>query len=295
MKNNSLRVPSIILAVGLVLAIAASFLTCIVKAPVITEHDFNFTVTYRLEGETQTLDGVYRCHFLFTGEGTDPLERYYEGEHLLNPAEEHPATYAIARKGDLTLCIIAIFSDCDLMGDADGISYHYDPYLAVMDNEGMEYSDEETLSLFDAEIIDWVYPEPIDNTFQFVGFSKLHDSSMFAMLAVGILTILACLILVKRDKAIPYKALDKVSIALNCVVCFVAIPFITFVTAFLQITMSGDELIYQIYLCIPALTAFTVAASIVLRRIGFTKAGFFIQWVGPVLFALPLISELGSF
>jgi hypothetical protein len=58
--------------------------------------------------------------------------------------------------------------------------------------------------------------------------------------------------------------------------------------------MSGDELIYQIYLCIPALTAFTVAASIVLRRIGFTKAGFFVQLVGPILFALPLISELGS-
>lgn len=59
-----------------------------------------------------------------------------------------------------------------------------------------------------------------------------------------------------------------------------------------RITMSGDELVYQIYLYIPAITAFTVAASIALRRVRYTKAGFFVQFIGPVLFALPLISEL---
>ena len=292
MKNKSLRIPSIILAVGLVMAIVASLLTGIIKAPVITDHDFPFTVTYRLDGETKALEGVYRCHFRSTGKGTDPLNRYYEGEHLLNPAKEHPAAYTIAQKDELELCIVTIFSDRKLMGDADGKAVHYDPYLAVMDSEGMEYSDEETLSLFDADIIDWVYPESVDNTFMFVGFSSLHDDSMFAMLVVGILTIVACLIFVKRDKTVHYKALDKISIVFNCIVFFVAFPFITFVTSFLQITMSGDELVYQIYLCIPALTAFTVAASIALRRVRYTKAGFFVQFIGPVLFALPLISEL---
>ena len=291
MKNKSLRISAIILAVGLILAIAASFLTGIVKAPVITEHDFPFTVTYRLDGETKALEGVYRCHFRSTGKGTDPLNRYYEGEHLLNPAEEHPAAYTIAQRDELELCIVTIFSDRKLMGDADGKAFHYDPYLAVMDSEGMEYSDEETLSLFDAEIIDWVYPQSVDNSFRFVGFSSLHDDSMFAMLVVGILTIVACLIFVKRDKTVPYKALDKLSIVLNCIICFVAIPFITLITTLLQITMGGDELAYQICMCIPALTAFTVAASIALRRIRFTKAGFFVQFIGPVLFALPLIFE----
>ena len=118
---------------------------------------------------------------------------------------------------------------------------------------------------------------------------------MFAMLAVGIIMILACMIFVKRDKAVPYRALDKLSIALNCIVCIIGLPFITVITSFMQITMSGDELIYQMFLCIPALTAFTIAASIALRRTGYTKAGFFVQFVGPVLFALPLISEAGSF
>ena len=53
--------------------------------------------------------------------------------------------------------------------------------------------------------------------------------------------------------------------------------------------MSGDELAYQMALCLPALTAFTVAASIALRRHGFTKTAFFLPFVGPVLFLLPLI------
>ena len=115
---------------------------------------------------------------------------------------------------------------------------------------------------------------------------------MLAMLAVGLLVIVACMIFVKRDKSVTYKLLDKLSIALNCVVCFVALPFITFTTTLLQITMSGDDLMYQIFLCIPALTAFAVAASVSLRRKGFTKTGFIVQFIGPVLFFAPVLYDL---
>ncbi len=289
MKQKGLRILLIILTGGLVMAIVAILLTGIIKEPVITEHDFPFTVTYRLNGETNTLEGMYRCRFRSTDKGTNSVDRYYEGEHLLNPAEEHSAAYTIAQKDDLELCIVVIFSPRNLMGDADGIAYHHDPYLAVMDSEGIEYSDEETLSQFDTKIIDWVYPDPVDNSFRFVGFSRLHDISMIAMLLVGILTILACMIFVKRDKTTSYKALDKLSIVINCLICFAVIPFMVVIAALLQITMSSDELAYQIALCIPALTAFTVAGSIALRRIQFTKTGFFIQFVGPALFVLPLM------
>ena len=290
MGNKSLKIPTIIFAAGLVMAILASLLTGIVKAPTITEQDFPFSVTYRLDGETKTLEGVYRCRFKSTGKGTAPLDRYYEGEYLLNPAEEHPAAYTIAEKDGLELCIVTIFSARNFMDDGDSRDNHHDPYLAVMDRDGVEYSDEETLSQFDAEIIDWVYPESVDNSFKFVGFSRLHDGSMLAMLVVGILTTVACIIFVKRDKTVPYNSLDKLSIVMNFVICIVALPFMTFVTALMQITMSGEELLYQIALCIPALTAFTVAASVTFRRIRFTKVGFFVQFVGPVLFVLPLIS-----
>ena len=157
---------------------------------------------------------------------------------------------------------------------------------------GVEYTDMETLDAFDAELLSWEEPQPIENTFVFSGFSRLYTGSMLAMLAVGLLVIVACMIFVKRDESVTYKLLDKLSIALNCVVCFAALPFITFTTTLLQITMSGDDLMYQIFLCIPALTAFAVAASVSLRRKGFTKTGFIVQFIGPVLFFAPVLYDL---
>ena len=37
-----------------------------------------------------------------------------------------------------------------------------------------------------------------------------------------------------------------------------------------------------------AITVFSIAASVSLRRKGFTKTGFFIQFVGVLLFAIPV-------
>jgi hypothetical protein len=112
---------------------------------------------------------------------------------------------------------------------------------------------------------------------------------MLVMLVIGLLTMIACLILVKRDKTTPRKVLDTFSVVLNFGICLMAIPFITVATGLLQLTMSSDALLYQIFLCTPALTAFTVAASIALRRNGFTKTGFFVQFAGPVLFFVPVV------
>ena len=53
----------------------------------------------------------------------------------------------------------------------------------------------------------------------------------------------------------------------------------------------GNELIYQIDLCIPMITAFTISASIALRRKGFSKIGLGIQFVGPILFVITSIIE----
>ena len=175
------------------------------------------------------------------------------------------------------------------MGDTKGVpeaTFLYDPYLAVMDQDGMEYTEEEYLEKFDAELVSWEQPQPVENTFRFVGFSSLHDNSMIAMLIVGILVILACMIFVKRNKSVPYKALDKISVILNFIMTLAVIPFATVTAWFMQIAVSNDAFGYQLFLCIPAATAFTVAASIALRRKGFTKAGFFVQFAGPALFAI---------
>ena len=287
MKTQSLKLPSIIIAIGLVLCLVASLFAGIMKEPVITEHDFNYAATYRLNGETKTLEGVYRVRYVSTSEGND---RYYEGFYPTEPEAGVPEYHTIAEKDGLKLQVVFIFSQDYLMGDGDRDTIT-EPYLAAYDTMGVEYTDMETLEAFEAELLSWEEPQPIENTFVFSGFSHLYTGSMLAMLAVGLLVIVACMIFVKRDKTVPYKLLDKVSIALNCIICFAALPFISFTTTLLQITMRSDDLLYQIYLCIPALTAFTVAASIALRRKGFTKSGFFIQFIGPVLFFLPVLFD----
>ena len=287
MKSQSLKLPSIIIIIGLLLCLVASLFAGIMKEPVITEHDFNYAATYRMNGETKTLEGVYRVRFVSTGEGND---RYYEGFYLSEPNAGQPEYHTIAKLDDLELQVVFIFTNDYLMGDGDRDTIT-EPYLAAYDTMGVEYTDMETLERFDAELLSWETPQPIENTFVFSGFSHLYTGSMLAMLAVGLLVIVACMIFVKRDKTVPFKLLDKFSITLNCVVCFAALPFISFTTALMQITMSGDDFLYQMFLCIPALTAFTVAASIALRRKGFTKSGFFIQFIGPVLFFLPVLFE----
>ena len=51
MKNTCVKLPIIIIAVGLILAIASCFFTGIVKEPTIKEHEFDYSVTYRIGSE----------------------------------------------------------------------------------------------------------------------------------------------------------------------------------------------------------------------------------------------------
>ena len=283
---KGLRILSLILALGLIAAVAVSLFTCVVREPAITEHDFPYSVTYQLNGEIHTLEGVYRCRFTSTGEGSEPLFRYYAGSYLTNNPEYQSGSHTIAEKDGLELCVVTVLFDRFLMGDTEGEpdgDFLYDPYLAVRDREGMEYVDEDMLGRFDAELIRWEMPEPVENEFVFVGFSHLHDDSMFAMLVVGILVIVATMIFVKRNPEVTYKLLDKFAIAANFVLVLAVIPVLTGAIWISQIAVKDEEFFFQVALCIPAIVAFTVSASIALRRNGFRKSGFFIQFAGLVL------------
>ena len=73
------------------------------------------------------------------------------------------------------------------------------------------------------------------------------------------LTTVAMLIFVKKDLTRPRNPLDTLSVLLSFALCFLAIPFITVATCLLQLAMDNGALLYQIFLCVPGLTAFTVA------------------------------------
>ena len=294
MKMKSLRIPALILAVGLVLSLVVCLFTNIIMAPTVTEYDFKYSVTYKLNGETKALEGVYKCFYEGFDQGGDPRDRYYTGEYTVDGQTTLSHTYTIAEKDGAVLDIVTLFNDCYLMGDTKDMDYEpflEDPYLEAIDKEGCPYDETNMPSEFTAEIISWEYPEPIENRFTFGGFALMHAGSMLVMLVIGLLTVLACVIFVKKDQSLAYNVLDTFSIVLNFAICILAIPFITFTSAFFQLTISTDGVFYQVYMFIPAITAFTVAASIALRRKGFRKTGFFIQFAGPVIYIVPLIVE----
>ena len=118
MKNKTLTLPAIIIAIGLVVALVGCLLTSMQFKPAVTEQDFNYSVTYKIDGETKTFNGVYTCRFTgFGGAGVDPLARYYNGVYTVDGESTESRSYAIAEKDGCVLEIITLFDDDYLMGD----------------------------------------------------------------------------------------------------------------------------------------------------------------------------------
>ena len=295
MKGKSLRIPAIIIAIGIIVAIAAGLLVSMQKMPTVTKQDFDFSITYKLDGEIKTLNGAYSSRFTgFGANGVDPLCRYYEGTYKVEGETDGDRCFTIAEKDGYKLYIVALLNDAYLMGDMENDSYESGneaPSLEAEDKEYNQYDETNLPDVFDAEIVSFQYPEPIENTFRFSGFSGLHAISTGVMVLVGILTLILCMIFVKKGEGIEYRALDKVGIALNFAAMFFALPIMYLAAGLIQAYKTGPDWIYQAYLCIPQIIPFSVAASLSLRRKGFRKSGFFIQFLAPAIEVVIIVME----
>ena len=180
------------------------------------------------------------------------------------------------------------------MGDTKDMDYKpflEDPYLEAVDKEGYPYDETNMPSEFAAEIISWEYPEPIENTFVFAGFSALYSVNMGVMLLAGLLTLLICVILVKKSEEVSYSVLDKIGIVLNFIGVFAVLPIISLAACLIQAYPTGPDWIYQAYLCVPPIIVFSIAASVALRRKGFGKSGFFVQFLGIIVEVILAVLE----
>ena len=295
MKNKSLKLPIIIIVIGIIFAIAASLLVSIQKTPAVTNQDFDFSITYKLNGETKTLNGVYSSRFTgFGGNGVDPLCRYYDGTYKVDGEDDGDRCFTIAEKDGYELYIVALLNDPYLMGDEENESYDSyteGPTLEAEDKDGNQYDEAELPDIFDAEIVSFEYPKPIKNTFCFAGFSGLYATNTGVMTLVGILTLILCIIFVRKGDGIEYLALDKISIALNFAAILFVLPVIYIASIFIQAYPTGPDWLYQAYLCIPQIIPFSIAASLSLRRKGFRKSGFCIQFLAPAIETIIIILE----
>ena len=295
MKNKSLKLPIIIIAIGIIIAVVACLLLSMQKTPTVAKQDFNFSITYKLDGETKTINGVYSSRFTgFGANGVDPLCRYYEGTYKVDGEDDGDRCFTIAEKDGYELYIVALLNDYYLMGDEENESYDSyteGPTLEAEDKDGNQYDGTDLPDVFNAEIVSFKYPEPIENTFYFTGFAGLYVISTGAMTLIGILTLILCMIFVRKGEGVEYRALDKISIALNFVAMLLVLPIIYIASVFVQAYKIGPDWLYQAYLCIPQIIPFSIAASLSLRRKGFRKSGFFIQFLASAVEVIFTILE----
>ena len=292
MKSKSLKLPIIIIAIGIILAIAAGLLTSMQKAPTVKNQDFNFSITYKLDGETKTISGVYGVRF--AGFGGDSIDRYYEGTYTVEGDDDGDRCFTIAEKDGYELYIVALLNECYLMGDKNNDSYEPNvggPTLEAEDKDGNQYDEEDLPDIFDAEIVSYEYPEPIKNTFSFAGFCDIYSTSSGVMVLVGIVTVILCMIFARKSEGVTYGVLDVVGIIFNFAAILFVLPVAYILAVVIQAFPTGPDWIYQAYLCVPPIIPFTVAASLSLRRKGFKKLGFFIQFLAPVIEVILIICE----
>ena len=294
MKIKNSRLPLVIIAVGVILTVLLYLLTAVKQSPTVTEADFELTVNYKLDGVEKTYVSKYTCRFDGHGGILEPRTRCYLGEYADYDANIYGSSYTVQEKNGYRLAIVTDFNSIYLMGDTENEYYDTvmpDPYFVVYDPDGYVYSDSLLLAMFDAEITSWVYPEPIENSFVFAGFSMIHETTMFLAILVGIFAVIACLVLVKKTAEF-YGSLDTVGVVLNFLLAFLALPFMTLVVWLLTAFPTAHDAYYQIHLCVPAVTLFTLAASISCRRLGSSKLGFFIQFTGPAIFLILMAVEI---
>ena len=296
MKNKKLLLPIIILIVAVLLSAGYGVVTGMVKQPVTKEAEFPFSITYKYNSETVTINEKYVCEF----SGASPA--FMSQNNFWNAYIEGYAGsdyYFIDETEAGTLYICPNLYAGYLMGDPQEEGYYsedvlYQPYALLSGADGVEYTDAKTIAAQGIEIISWDYPQPIENQFVFAGISPISGDSVIPMLVIAVLALVACIIFVKREnncieRNVAYKIIDKVSLILNLVIGVVIIPAMTAVSILLNINGYGTDLIYQIIYCVPAFSVLCLALSLSLRRKGFGKSSLVIQFIGPVMFVVVMV------
>ena len=290
MKNKKLFLPGIILAVAIVAIVVYSIFSSIAYKPAVTEGEFPFSITYELDGETVTVNDVYRASYVRNDGYADTKGRVYVGE--IGDMGEGNTVYTLKKGKNTRVELCTNFYADYLMGDSE-YSYFddeaFEPRIYYYDANEQEYSDEETLSAQGVKLISFEYPTPIDNSFVFSHLSYFNGEVVLPTLIIALFALVASIIFVKKEKELKYRSVDTVSLVLNFVIGLTLIPFVTIVAMFIDIEGGGPELYYQVLYFIPAFSVLCIAASAALRRKGYGVRSLVAELAGPAVFAVYLI------
>lgn len=290
MKTKNLRKAKIILAAYLIATLVLLFLGYSVRKPKVAQQEFPFTITYSYQGETKTISDVYVGEYVRAAKylGDDSVAWYgYIKDH--NRLESD--FYRIGEADGQAFAINLNLEPGYLMGDpayADSVCHPSGVCHSFDGTNDITVTDSAELAELGLVIVDWEYPEPIENRFSFGGISLSSEATIYTVI-IAIAALLAGMMLIKREKELVYSKIDKVSVVLNFLIAIVAFPFIFMVSVLSEI-VADVSVWQQILYLAPALTVLGIAASVALRRCGYRKHSLLVQFMGPILFAIVLLT-----
>ena len=285
MKRQIPRAAWIILALHLS---ATALLLCFgygIQKPAVQKQEFPFTITYTYQGQQQTISEVYVAEY-------SPFAKYLGDRPLawfgyrLDQDRLESDFIRIAQNDTHAFSIDLNLEPGWLMGDLADADCAPSG-LAIRLEDGTRITDPEALEQLGFRLEGWTYPQPIENRFSFGGFSLSSEAVLYTS-AIAIVSLVLCLIFVKKDRAQMGGALNKLGIALELLVIAVAFPFMLILSTLSEILGDTSALQQLLYLT-PAMTVTGVGASMVLRRRGYALPGLLMLLIGPVLFALAVL------
>ena len=285
MKRQIPRAAWIILALHLS---ATALLLCFgygIQKPAVQKQEFPFTITYTYQGQQQTISEVYVAEY-------SPFAKYLGDRPLawfgyrLDQDRLESDFIRIAQNDTHAFSIDLNLEPGWLMGDQADADCAPSG-LAIRLEDGTRITDPEALEDLGFRLEGWTYPQPIENRFSFGGFSLSSEAVLYTS-AIAIVSLVLCLIFVKKDRAQMGGALNKLGIALELLVIAVAFPFMLILSTLSEILGDTSALQQLLYLT-PAMTVTGVGASMVLRRRGYALPGLLMLLIGPVLFALAVL------
>ena len=252
MKNKKLFIPTIILIAAILASATYMVISSIAKKPTTTEGEFLFSITYELDGETVTINDVYRARFVKNDGFANTKSRMYVGE--IGNRGENNTIYILKEDENTCVELRTNFYPDYLMGDPEYDYFDekaFEPQIYYYDAEEQEYSDEETLLAQGIKLIGFEYPTPIENSLVFSHISYLSSAVVLPTLIIALLALVAIIIFVKKDKELKYKAIDIVSLVLNFVIGFALIPYISIAAMLIDINGGGPDFHYQVFYFFP--------------------------------------------
>ena len=180
MKNKKITLAGVL--VGFVLGLVAAalivgsftgaFIT--VPKPEIKDGEFNFALTYEVDGETKVIEGTYICEFDGITRNLDGVARHWNGyikDHDDFTSYEIKTTDEGIIKVELDICSEFFMADPSYKLSENTDTYKPEPYIYI--TSGGDSVDDSANEIFfslyegdDVKIISFEYDEPVENIYK---------------------------------------------------------------------------------------------------------------------------------